>query len=438
MPDETGIDLAVGATVEAAAAAALMDQGKSGIKNAALEGHCSNCNTKLLGRHCYNCGQVADTFHRPVWALFAEVLEGYLGLDGRLWRTIPPLLLNPGKITAQYLSGVRQPYMTPFRLFLLSSLLFFLVFTLATSGNNSVIPQDVVDIVEESSAESLDEARGVLETVKDDLEEADTPGAGFAQAGIEALDGEISRTQALAAAEPSKFSATQRGICVLRATVIPEDPPTELCQDIADEKAEREGSEGGANARGQAVDGQPQTTDDGTVIIPIGSANGDGNQSISFDTNRMEETFSADTRRFLVGNVETAINDPDQYKATLGRWAPRLVFVLAPAYGLLLALMFFWRRDIFIYDHMVVALHFHAFLFLFLVLLFPLGGLIGPVFPGIAFALWSNYYLYRMLRRVYSSNRFTAILRVFILDSVYFLLLTLAFALLLLLGVVFV
>lgn len=51
-------------------------------------------------------------------------------LDGRLLRTLPMLMLRPGRMTRQYIDGMRARFVPPFRLFLLTSVIFFLtVFT---------------------------------------------------------------------------------------------------------------------------------------------------------------------------------------------------------------------------------------------------------------------------------------------------------------------
>jgi len=147
--------------------------------------------------------------------------------------------------------------------------------------------------------------------------------------------------------------------------------------------------------------------------------------------------LNLEARQFLADNLETAIRDPDRYMATVGRWAPRLVFVLAPVYGLVLALSFFWRRKLYIYDHMIVALHFHSFLFLFLALMIPLGLLTTAVIPSMIFLVWSNYYLYRLHRKIYGCNRFTAVLRTMVLDLTYLVVLSGALMLLMVLGVLF-
>ncbi|MFK7886780.1 MAG: DUF3667 domain-containing protein, partial [Gammaproteobacteria bacterium] len=48
-------------------------------------------------------------------------------LDGRAARTVATLLLRPGVLTARFLSGHRREYTSPVRLYLVVSLLFFLV-----------------------------------------------------------------------------------------------------------------------------------------------------------------------------------------------------------------------------------------------------------------------------------------------------------------------
>ena len=75
---------------------------ESAFQSPTEDGVCSNCGTKLSGPVCHSCGQTADGYHRPIWELFAEVFDGLFGVEGRLWRTVPPLMFQPGKLTRQY------------------------------------------------------------------------------------------------------------------------------------------------------------------------------------------------------------------------------------------------------------------------------------------------------------------------------------------------
>jgi hypothetical protein len=56
--------------------------------------------------------------------ILAEVGD-IVNLDSRIFRSIPPFLFKPGFLTREYLAGKRKKYMSPFRLYILMSLLFF-------------------------------------------------------------------------------------------------------------------------------------------------------------------------------------------------------------------------------------------------------------------------------------------------------------------------
>lgn len=86
---------------------------------------CPNCHTALAGPWCYSCGQRAEQFHRSIWRLTLEALEGITDLDGRMWKTLPRLILRPGRLTREYLDGHRATQVPPFRIFLVVLLLVF-------------------------------------------------------------------------------------------------------------------------------------------------------------------------------------------------------------------------------------------------------------------------------------------------------------------------
>lgn len=95
---------------------------------------CANCATPLQGPWCHVCGQSGEDFHRSITRLMGEVVEGLLHTDGRLWRTLPDLMLRPGRLTRAYLDGHRAPQIPPLRLFLVVLLAIFLVGGLTSAG----------------------------------------------------------------------------------------------------------------------------------------------------------------------------------------------------------------------------------------------------------------------------------------------------------------
>ena len=109
-------------TLGAASSGAIIDR-----QTADLSGEpCRNCGADVDGRYCPRCGQLAASFHRPVWSLFGETIADSLALDGRLARTLPLLFFRPGRLTKNYTDGKRARYVPPFRMLLLASLLFYL------------------------------------------------------------------------------------------------------------------------------------------------------------------------------------------------------------------------------------------------------------------------------------------------------------------------
>jgi Protein of unknown function (DUF3667) len=93
----------------------------------AAAARCKNCNAVLLGRFCVNCSQPADVHVPSTMELVHEALEGLTHSDSRLWRTLLLLWFKPGKLTQEFIAGRRVAYMPPFRLYLVLSVIFFLI-----------------------------------------------------------------------------------------------------------------------------------------------------------------------------------------------------------------------------------------------------------------------------------------------------------------------
>jgi len=89
--------------------------------------NCLNCGAHLTGQYCGQCGQRAVGRFISIWQLLRDAFGDLFELDSRLWRTMIPLLNRPGLLTKDYLQGRRARYMPPFRMYLVLSLLFFVV-----------------------------------------------------------------------------------------------------------------------------------------------------------------------------------------------------------------------------------------------------------------------------------------------------------------------
>ena len=96
---------------------------------------CLNCEKPLDGEYCGHCGQRNVNLERPIWSLVADVVRETLEVDGRVWLTLKTLFRHPGKLTSDFLAGRRRIYTPPLRLYLVTSISFFvLVAWAARSG----------------------------------------------------------------------------------------------------------------------------------------------------------------------------------------------------------------------------------------------------------------------------------------------------------------
>ena len=91
---------------------------------------CANCGAALHGPYCARCGQPDHPLREPVHHFVGRSLVEFFGLDGRVWVTLGALLFKPGKLTREYLDGRRQRHLRPLRVYLSSTLLFFVLLSL--------------------------------------------------------------------------------------------------------------------------------------------------------------------------------------------------------------------------------------------------------------------------------------------------------------------
>lgn len=359
MSDELGgaADTAIEHAAADAAAGLTRPRGRQESPN------CCNCGALLAGDFCHVCGQSAQSLRRPFWALLGESLETLFSIDGRLARTVPPLLLLPGRMTRNYLDGQRARFIPPFRLYVFASLIFFVVLPLVLGRGFSVMPQ---------GAENFDEARAQVERAH---AAGDMTDAEYA----EALEG-IDQAEALWRGGPVAF------------TPKPPTPP---------------GGTGGepGETGGAAAPDEPEWAG----FMP----------AEALDAIR-EAGEQGDRDAARLANV---MDNPGRLAERTQAWIPRLMFVMLPIYACLLALVYLWRRRFFFFDHLIVSLHFHSALFLAMALGVLASFLVGGGWVWLGLIVYSNWYLYRLNRVVYERGVFGSVLRVLILDSVYFVIL---------------
>lgn len=104
-----------------------------------------------------------------------------------------------------------------------------------------------------------------------------------------------------------------------------------------------------------------------------------------------------------LGEMERALKDPAMLNERMSELFPKMMFALVPVFGLILWLLYAWRRR-YLIEHLIFALHFHGFAFVLATLVI----LARPILPqgsaGDLFLFPSALYLLLALKRVYGQN----------------------------------
>ncbi len=338
---------------------------------------CLNCGSTLSGQYCGNCGQRAQTRLISIWQLLREAFGDLLELDSRLWRTLIPLTIRPGKLTRDYLEGRRARFMPPFRTYLVLSIVFFLVAFFD--------PREEFGIFfdEEEVAEEQGEERSEADEVRDEVMR------GLVEEGV--------------------LTAEQAGI-------VPEVASgTEVDVDTAAAAAE-------------AVDGNEEEDVDGFNIQFRDGETRTSDDCDDIDTEDwppwLKQRMTPERLKVMCERV--VADDGKAWGSKLLDNIPAALIALLPIMALVLKMLYPLSKRYYV-EHVLFVVHYHAFFFLILSLQILFGRLITFLglpgfFSGITTAAVSIYipvYLAMSMRRVYGQGWYITIPKYLVLSIAY-------------------
>jgi hypothetical protein len=152
----------------------------TGSQDSTLD-YCENCGVRLQGEFCHTCGQSRQKSTRYFGTIMVELLDNLFSFDSRVFRTLVPLMLIPGFVCSEYLSGKRARFLPPFRLYLFSSIIFFLLIPWVEDISMS-FTREAVDTEQQQQAEenvagyltlNVDDEKTNVLGIRDDLPEVD-------------------------------------------------------------------------------------------------------------------------------------------------------------------------------------------------------------------------------------------------------------------------
>ena len=254
---------------------------------------CQNCHTPLKGPYCYVCGQAAKEPRRAVIGLVQDVFVETLAIDSKLMRSLGLLLSRPGGLARRYLDGHRMRFTPPFRLYLFTSVFYFLAIFWTINGS---FLNDAVQVQDETAQQVAAEAEMTAEQDPAELRGESPPDASPA-------------------------------------------PPDE-------EDAQADAPDTDANTEAAEAEESDSTDEDD---IPY--------------SERLKETeyaWLAPYVEHFMDAYERAADDPRLFFSQTKENLPRFMLLAPLVYGLILSLLYIYRRRFFIFDHLVVSLYMHA------------------------------------------------------------------------------
>lgn len=110
--------------------------------------HCLNCHLKVAGSFCTACGQKVHFHADPrLHDVFHDAFHEFLHIDGKIFNSLKALILKPGFLTREYFNGRRQRYVTPIRLYLTMSILYFVVAAAFSAGNDTLMDKETLTAI---------------------------------------------------------------------------------------------------------------------------------------------------------------------------------------------------------------------------------------------------------------------------------------------------
>ena len=362
---DSGLE-AAGALATATAAANAIDPDEP--RHQAHGEACLNCGATVTGAYCSACGQKAHV-HRSVLHAVEEFLHGITHFDSKLWNTLPLLFFRPGKLTREYVHGMRARYVAPVALFLLTVFSMFLLFGFLH--------------LPDLNAEGVN---------------ADPAKAKAALAQIDGQIADLDKQIAAATADPAQADDLV-GMKIARAAV------------VSTRETLAKGAWQSGTGSQNMFDVISAATKSGELKVEVG-----------------DETLNA--------KATQALSNPEFVFYKMKQKGYKLSFLLVPMSLPWMILLFFWKKDVKVYDHVVFLLYSISFMSMLAMVAVAMAsaGVSNTTLYALMFTLIPAAHMFAQLKEGYALGWFSAAWRTFALANLAILTLAVYFSGILVLG----
>tara|TARA_R100001369_G_scaffold21881_3_gene39762 strand:+ start:67017 stop:68111 length:1095 start_codon:yes stop_codon:yes gene_type:complete len=332
--------------------------------------NCLNCKHPLdiSDKFCSNCGQLNTTKKLSFNDFFLEFFGGIFSYDSRMNRTLKRLIFHPGKISRDYVNGMRTHYANPFRFFLSIAIIFFIVFSFTNNSMNFQTPD------EEAFKKQID---NIPDEAKQEI---------------------------LKDLEKTPFSNKVNFDSILNST---STPKVKNYKDFYISQKELNSLNFYQSSKKQ-IELYSEFYEQTTILDPLQA----------LDSLKHKNNFKNKYLYRKVVDVNLINKDPKIFFDYLISKLPFIIFFYLPVFALIIWLFYFYKPFNYM-EHLVFTFHVQSTFFVFVLIGELLDQIINTdVFTGIALLIFL-FYLYKALRNFYKEGRFTTIVKFMFLNLIF-------------------
>ncbi len=376
---------------------------------------CPNCGAPVHGPYCHACGQSEKGMIRHLSEVMADLADIVFNVDARIFRSLWDLYIRPGFLTSEYLAGRRARYVTPFRLFFFLSIIAFFSMQMVIPD---IDPKDIklgLSYGIDDATTADDVTRAVNAAIEDLTKKKQV--AGISAEKLAGIDEMIAETRKSGA---DRLDVLQSEVEAARAAMI-------SAKDTRTQPGEPKVAADGAS-RGAAVGAGEADSGPALAAARLSGMEKSTHEPVLFgrhwdsNTDPVHVAWLSDglnarlnrTLQHMRNNMEDMNKDPGRMLAGFFSVLPQTLFVLMPLFAVLLKLCFLFKRRLYM-EHLLVALHSHAFIFMSVLVILGLG-LLGDLVAGVPWLsaplnmlvtsawIWLFLYLFLMQKRIYAQG----------------------------------
>lgn len=342
---------------------------------------CLNCAHPLdiSDKFCPNCSQANSLKKLSIKDFFEEFFSNIMSYDNRLFRTLIVLITRPGRITKEYIDGKRVSFTNPFRFLLSLAIIYFLLIGI------------------ENKFESLDRLALGNPLANLDLKK---------QLNDVEFDNEQEKQIAFAALDSLQLGNLIANTLSKKDSIILSDPTTyykELEDKTFFSRYTSKIDFFKTLIKKDTVYSINNVTDKYT--LPITQEN-----RIAFN---LSQSFLKIERR------------PSAFINDIFSKLPVTTFFFLPVFTLFISLAYI-RKKYSYTDHLIFSFHNQSLLFILLIISYFVNALLNFGIEGIVLFIFLIY-LYKAMRNFYQQGRFKTLIKLVLLNTIFFVLAGIAF-----------